>query len=325
MQRAEFVVLGAGALGSIVAAHLARAGHRVVVLARGERASVIRRDGLRIEGLVEISVPVDVISDAHESPPAATLIVATKAIGTAPALAQLAAARFDSAVSLQNGVQKDELVAAALGPERTLSAAPYISGELRPSGAVVFTRRLDIIVGTRTTRVAGRADQLARDLAASGLPARVAPDVERYIWSKFAAWVGFASLSVLTRQSTGAFLSNASAAEMFVRLAQDVERLASANGIALVDDPSLPIARICAAGAQTATRLVVEAGKAFLSTAPLHRVSSLQDLDGGRPLELDETIGHAVRMARTADVAVPTLDVVYQMLSAIEQLRQRTA
>lgn len=325
MRHADFAILGAGALGSIVAAHLSKAGHSVVMLARGERASVVRRDGLRIEGLAELTAPVGVVSDPGESLRATTLIIAMKAIGTAQALAQLTRAEFDTAVSLQNGVQKDELVAAALGAERTLSAAPYISGELRRSGTVVFTRRLDIIVGKVGKEATGRADRLAHDLASSGLPARVVPDVERYIWSKFAAWVGFASLSVLTRQTTGRFLANLASAELFVRLAKDVERLASASGVALVDDPSLAIARICAADAEAATRLVLEAGRAFLSTAPLHRVSSLQDCEAGRPLELDETIGHALWMARQRGLAVPTLEVVYQILNAIDQLQRRDA
>jgi 2-dehydropantoate 2-reductase len=325
VRRADFAILGAGALGSIVAAHLSNVGHSVIVLARGTRASVVRREGLRIEGLVDLSVPVGVVSDPGERLCASTLIVATKAIGTAAALAQLTRAEIETGVSLQNGVQKDELVSAALGDARTLSAAAYISGELQPSGAVAFTRRFAIVVGELGNRATGRADRLVNDLVSSGLPARAVPDVERYIWSKFAAWVGFASLSVTTRECTGAFLSNPAAAGLFVRLVKDVQRLALSRGVALIDDPSLPIARICEADPEEARRLVVDAGQGFLSTAPHHRVSSLQDFEAGRPLELDETIGHAVHMARQGGIALPTLEAIHDILVAVDQLRRREA
>ncbi|HEY9183603.1 MAG TPA: 2-dehydropantoate 2-reductase N-terminal domain-containing protein, partial [Gammaproteobacteria bacterium] len=57
MQKFEFAVLGAGAMGSILGAHLARAGHSVAMLARGRRAEQIRSEGLRISGLIQLSAP----------------------------------------------------------------------------------------------------------------------------------------------------------------------------------------------------------------------------------------------------------------------------
>ncbi len=54
---AEFAILGAGAIGSILGAHLAHAGHSVVMLVREQRAQQIRSDGLRIKGLVELTFP----------------------------------------------------------------------------------------------------------------------------------------------------------------------------------------------------------------------------------------------------------------------------
>ena len=81
MRRAQFAILGAGALGSILGAHLARAGHAVVMLARGDRARVIEREGLRIKGLAELTVRVPVITAVSELEAAETLIVAIKTPG----------------------------------------------------------------------------------------------------------------------------------------------------------------------------------------------------------------------------------------------------
>ena len=88
MSRIEFAILGAGAIGSILGAHLARAGHSVVMLARGRRGQQVEREGLRVRGLANIVMPVRVILDPMELPGAEALIVATKAIDTATQLSQ---------------------------------------------------------------------------------------------------------------------------------------------------------------------------------------------------------------------------------------------
>ena len=113
MTRAEFAILGAGAIGSILAAHLARAGHSVVVIARGERARAVAQDGLRIKGLAQFSVPVSVLTDPGRLEAADTLIVAMKTPGTEDALAKLQHVRLGAALSIQNGVLKNELLTAA--------------------------------------------------------------------------------------------------------------------------------------------------------------------------------------------------------------------
>src|SRR5579862_6491354 len=85
----EFAILGAGALGSILGAHLARAGHSVVMLARGRRADHIRVAGLHISGLAEMVTPVTVMTDPAQLRSAGTLIVAMKTPGTDAALERL--------------------------------------------------------------------------------------------------------------------------------------------------------------------------------------------------------------------------------------------
>src|SRR5262249_29199207 len=116
----QFAVLGAGAMGSIVGAHLARAGHAVIMLARGARAAHLEQHGLSIRGLSDFTVRVPVLRDPAALGAAGTLIVATKTPGTAAALAPLQAATLGSALSLQNGVLKDELLAQAFGRAQVL-------------------------------------------------------------------------------------------------------------------------------------------------------------------------------------------------------------
>src|SRR5688572_13291237 len=104
----EFVILGAGALGTIFGAHLARAGHSVAMLVREHRGEQIRAGGLRINGLDEFSIRVPVITDASRLRRAGVLIVAMKTLGTAEALASLRHVRLDAVLSLQNGAYKND-------------------------------------------------------------------------------------------------------------------------------------------------------------------------------------------------------------------------
>src|SRR5579885_2255931 len=130
----EFAILGAGSLGSILAAHLVRAGHAVIVLARGSRAAAVQQAGLRIRGLCDLSASVQVMTAPRQLRRARVLIVATKTPGTAEALQQLQHVELDIALSVQNGVLKDELLVETFGRSRVLGAAADISGELLAGG-----------------------------------------------------------------------------------------------------------------------------------------------------------------------------------------------
>jgi 2-dehydropantoate 2-reductase len=181
MNKVEFAILGAGAMGSILGAHLARAGHSVAMLARGRRAAQIRDDGLCISGLVQLSTPVQVIDDPALLREADALIVTTKAIGTAESLKPLSGARVGCAFSIQNGVMKNELLAAAFGRDRVLGALANMSGEMLPSGEVLFTRNVNVLVGDprgdQRAEIPEPVRALAQTIDSSGVRARAVPDI----------------------------------------------------------------------------------------------------------------------------------------------------
>jgi 2-dehydropantoate 2-reductase len=317
MPRVEYAILGAGALGSIIGAHLARAGHEVVLLARGRRAAQISADGLRIAGLVDLAVPISVVTEPRLLQSAATLIVATKAIGTAQALEPLRGAEIGAALSIQNGMLKDELLAAAFGVEAVVGAVANVSGELLGSGTVMFTRNVDLRVGELRGPVTSRVRGIVEDLEAAGIRASVSDTMLADEWSKFAAWVGLMALAVTTRRHTWEYLCDPQAARVLAGLVREVGRLASACGVELAGAPVLPVQELCRASGEHAVEIVTTIGEIFRSNAPTHRVSSLQDLEAGRPLEIEETIGHAVVMARRLQLVLPLLEEYHGTLATI--------
>jgi ketopantoate reductase len=126
----RFVILGAGALGSIIAGHLARAGEDVMVVARGDRAGYLRQHGITITGLADFTISCPVITDPMALRGADVLIVAVKTYDMAAALAPLRHLEVATVLSIQNGVLKNEQLAETFGPEKTVGAATLLSGSV---------------------------------------------------------------------------------------------------------------------------------------------------------------------------------------------------
>ncbi|MGB6487493.1 MAG: 2-dehydropantoate 2-reductase [Steroidobacteraceae bacterium] len=323
MARAEFAILGAGAIGSILAAHLARAGHSVVVLARGDRARAVERDGLRIKGLSDFSVPVEVITDPSRLQAADTLIVATKTPGTEAALERLRHVQVEVALSIQNGVLKDELLAQTFGAARVLGALADTSGELLPSGEVLFTRNVNMPVGELPGGISERAQRLAGMIDGAGVRSTAVANILSMEWSKFTVWLGLVCMAVTTRSASWRYLSDADCAHVLVRLVREVARVAQAKGIALVDNAaSLPLGTVIHASERDAVEAILRVGDNMRLRAPDHRMSALQDLEAGRPLEIEETFGYATRQARELELPLPLVDAFYHLVAGIDHARR---
>jgi len=322
MSEAEFAILGAGAMGSIVGAHLARAGHSVVMLARGRRADQVGKVGLTIRGLAEFTVPVRTVSEPASLARAGTLIVAVKTPATAAAVAALRHAHFDLTLSIQNGPLKNELLTQAFGAQRVLGALADTSGELLPSGEVLFTRNANIFIGELAGGDSARAQQLAGTIDAAGVRATASAEILTLEWAKFCAWVGLMALSVSTRALTWKFLSDPGSALLLTRLVREMGALTRAQGIALSDRAILPTARLCALPESEAVEIILRTGGEYRVSAPQHRMSALQDLLAGRPLEVNETLGYALARARELKLDVPMLECFTALITAIDHTQR---
>ncbi len=313
------VILGAGALGSILAAHLRRAGHDVTLIARGRRAEALRAHGLKIDGLAAIEIDCDISSEPATLRGTDLFINTVKTYDSRAGLAALSDLGPALALSVQNGVVKEDELAAAFGADRVLGAMADFSGELRDDGSVLFTRNVCLHVGELAGGLSPRAAGIAATLDAAGVTTRESPAIRTVIWSKYVGWNALMTLSVLTRRRTAAFLADADAALVAARITREMAALATALGIALRDQSPLPVAGIAAGDEAAAVRLVQSVGASFQQQAPAHRMSSLQDLLRGRPLELEETVGHALELGRGCGVPMPVTEVCYRLVSTVNR------
>jgi 2-dehydropantoate 2-reductase len=320
----EFAILGAGAIGTIIGAHLARAGHSVVMLARERRAQQIRTDGLRITGLAELSLRVPTLSDFSQLRRANVLIIAMKLPGTAEALSSLRHVEIDAALSIQNSPVKDELLADVFGSQRVLGALADTSGEMLAGGEIRFTRNSNIFIGELTERSDSRGDRIAGAMDASGVRAAAVPNIAVLEWAKFAAWVGLMAVSVTSRAATWRYLTDPDSALVVARLIREMGALVRRLGIELTDQSVLPVATICRDTEEKAVASIIRIGREYEGNAPQRRMSSLQDLEAGRPLEIHETLGHAVKKAAQLQLPLPLIDVHYRLIAAIDRMSRKT-
>ena len=147
------------------------------MLVRERRAAQLRSDGLRIKGLVEIATPVQVLTDASQLRGAEVLIVAMKTPGTAEALEPLRNCRHRRRLlDSERHVEERRAGASVFGAERVLGCLANTSGELLPSGEVLFTRNVNIYIGELPGGSSARAEaDRARRSMQSGVRATRCP------------------------------------------------------------------------------------------------------------------------------------------------------
>src|SRR5215475_613635 len=143
----KIVILGAGALGTVLGAHLARAGEDVTLIARGQRAAYLQEHGATITGLVDFTVPITVVTAPQQVHNADVLMVTVKTYDMDAALASVKHLDVGSVLSIQNGVLKDEQLAETFGWAKVLGAMTTLSAAVLPTGIVRFIANLGLYLG----------------------------------------------------------------------------------------------------------------------------------------------------------------------------------
>lgn len=319
----NFVIIGAGALGSIYAAYLARDGHQVSLIARGDRATALARHGIGIAGEDSFSVRCDIVTKPETIKQADVVIVAIKTYDTDAALAPLRGLKIKSALSVQNGVLKNEQLSAVFGPQITLGAASMIGGDVLPAegdrpGAVRYSLAGPTIIGELAGAGSERVKELVDTLVKSGLKAQASDNISSVEWSKFVGWSGLSTLAVMTRLPTWRFLCDPDTALIAARVMRETGTVAMRHGVTLLDSGFSSVAFINGSE-QDAVKAVQAHGEKMKISGPGFRQSILQDADRNRRLEVHETLDYALTLADKLGVATPTLDLCCRVLRSVSR------
>ncbi len=324
--RMKIIVLGAGALGSIASALLQQAGHDVTLVARGARAEHLRANGVAVEGLAEVTARPAINTEPSMLEDADLLIVTVKTYDTEAALQALAHVKVGACLSLQNGLMKDAQLAAVFGRQAVVGAIANFSGAVREDGVALFTVNASITLGELGGGVTPRVQAIVDALNGAGINADGSPDIVSASWSKLMIWSSMAIVSALTREPSAVVFSDPDTTLLTARINREVHAVLEAEGAeALPVPPYTTAAALTAPDEAAAARLMLDVGAFFRANAPLHKHSMLQDLERGKRLEIDETLGDIVRRGARLGVPTPAIDAGYRLLAAIDRSRRAKA
>ena len=305
----HILMFGAGGVGGYYGARLVEAGYAVTFVARGRHARAMAEQGLRVRsarGDARIDAPRVVDDPVTLDPAPDVALVCVKLMHTEEAARALAplAAKGMAVCSLQNGVDRDEILARHCGRKALLDGTTQIGAAIAEPGVVQHTGTMaNLTYGEPDGRNSARLqalDAAFQDAAArtGGFEARRSADIRLDIWRKFTFLAPFAGLTARHRSPIGPLREHAQTRQELERLVSETVAVGRAAGIALPDARDDEV-------------------MAFVDGLPGEMKSSmLHDLEAGKPLELDWLTGAVLRLGARHDVATPANRVIQDALAA---------
>jgi len=296
-------VVGAGAIGSLYAAHVARVAESLVLTRRTEHAAALNADGLHVSGRHDFTARVTAAADPAELPDPDVVIVATKATGLEAAAATLAG-RWPRAIvtTVQNGLGAEEIVRRH-GEWQLVSGVTFMSGTKHSDTHVEYILDTSTWLGPWAGTPFDRVQEIAGLLADGGLKAEALPDLRPAQWSKLIFNATVNSVAALTGLPHDRHFAEEAGAADLGRLVHGLidegKRVAAAAGIELHDDP------------WEMNVLATKRGSA-------HLPSMLEDVRAQRPTEVDLITGALVREAERHGVEAPLHTALYRLVKGRE-------
>ena len=300
----RFAILGSGAVGGYYGARLACAGHDVTFIARGAHLAAIRERGLTVRSpaLGDFNVRAAAEEDTRRVAPVDVVVVSVKAYDNAAALPLVAPmlGPDSSVLTLQNGVDSAQDLAALVGEERVIGGTTYIATALAEPGVVEQTgthrRVLFGEVFGALPRLSPRVLAIHDALSGADIQSEPVADGRVPIWEKFIFLTVLAGFTGASRLPIGPLWADAYVREQFLTACREVEQVARAEGVDVAAD-------------------VVERVKTYVPSIPgTMRSSLLIDLAQGKRIEVEALQGAVVRRAGRRGVPVPIMSTLYAVL-----------
>lgn len=299
----RIVVMGAGALGSYFGGRLALAGHDVTLVARGPHLEAMQSRGLVLEeGGKTLRPAVKAEAGPAAASEADLVLLTVKGQHTREAASSLKPVLAPGAVvlSLQNGVDNEKIAAGILGPERVVGGVAVVYVRVDEPGTVKHFAGGSIEIaeldGSTTTRV----QKIKEIFDRAGIPCTISPDLDVTLWNKLIWNCALNGLTALTGTTLDRLMASPGMRDVFRGVLAEAAAVARAEGVNLpadVEDQWMERA-------------------AMMGPA---RSSTLDDLERGRPLELDSLNGEVVKRAQKHSIPVPYNQLIVEALRVIER------
>ncbi|MGB1515842.1 MAG: 2-dehydropantoate 2-reductase [Paracoccaceae bacterium] len=318
-------IFGAGAIGGYMGVKLAKAGADVSLVARGPHLAAMQEKGLTLieEEGETTTVPVTASDDPAALGVQDYVIVTLKAHSVPPVVSKMAPLigpnttivsgvngvpwwYFHKLEGAHEGTRLDSVDPGnvqwnGFGPDRVLGCVVYPAAEVIEPGVIKHIEGNRFSLGEPDGSKSDRAQALSKILANAGLKAPVRPKLRDEIWVKLWGNLSFNPISALTHATLDVLCTDEGTRAVARNMMVEAQEIAERLGVKFPIDVDRRIAGGAAVGA--------------------HRTSMLQDLDQGRPMEIDALVASVQELGRVTGVPTPTIDTVLGLI----RLRARTA
>jgi 2-dehydropantoate 2-reductase len=305
----KVAVVGAGGVGGVFGGRLAAAGHDVwLVHRRREVVEALRRDGLQLDGPDGTELlTVHATDDPGQIGSVDLVLILTKSADTRAAAESSRAliGAATSVVTLQNGLGNLETIGEVLGAERALLGMTYLGAAVVGPGNVRLTAPGATFIGEPSGAPSERAVELARSFSEAGLPTQATDRLLDMVWGKLVINAAMNATCALTSASAAAALGSEAARALLGLVAEETATVARALGFTLpYADAAVRVRQHCR-----------DVGDS--------KPSMLQDMERGRPTEIDAINGAVVREGKRLGVPTPYNEALLLLVKAREEVSSR--
>jgi 2-dehydropantoate 2-reductase len=297
----KIAIMGSGGIGGYYGARLQAGGADVTFIARGEHLEAMRANGLALEGDRAIHLPKVKATDDPATIGKVDMVIFSVKLRDTESAGRLIAPVIGpdtGIISLQNGVQKDEMLAPIVGREHLLGGAAYIGVSIARPGAIRKTGTMErLAFGEFDNTKSARAQAFFDACKAGDINVDIPADITLELWQKFVFLVAMSSITASMRSTIGPIRANPLTRQFAFDIMKEVVAVGRAHGVALPAD--FAEKRIGGVDALT----------------PDMRASMALDLELGRPLELPWLAGAVVDLGAQKGVSTPCCRAVRDILA----------
>jgi len=295
----KIIIAGTGAVGGYYGGVLAHAGHDVFFIARGAQLTALRERGLCVKSInCDFTLPsLKCGENADSFGPAGLILVCFKTYDTVKTLdLYKAGVGPDTAIiSLQNGVDNEDIIAGRYGADKVLGGVSFIGSRVESPGVILHTAASNIAIGELDGRVSDRAKKLGDVFEKAGVKCKVSSDIKRDMWGKTIWNIGFNAICAILECSAQEAIRFEETRSVVRTAMLEWIAVAKASGVDLTPDMAdKHIERTFTAG----------------EIIP----SMLQDKRAGRRMEIDTFNGKAVELGLKYGMEIPVNAVFTAMV-----------
>jgi len=307
----KFVVFGAGGVGGFYGGMLARCGKEVVFIARGEHLRAMKEKGLTVrsfkhgEFIVREGDRVVFTDNPEEAGKADAILVCVKSYDTEKVAPLIKPMLKESSVviSVQNGIENEEILSKYVGREKVLGATAFIGAYVSEPGVVIHEAAGLLEIGELSGRPSERVRRIAEEMRECGIEVRESRDINYTLWKKLVWNVAFNPYSVITGATVGEMLSLQETYQILKSLMEECYRVAEAYGV----------------------KLKPKVMENYLRSSPdlmNYKTSMLLDFEKGKPIELEGITGALIKKAEEKGIPVPYNRCVYGTVKLLDRKRK---